>query len=258
MYPWLLALLVLIGVCAIGAYYVHNTRSGLEGFDASGNSANPSVLRRKAEAQCELNYQGCLEKNSNLECTSIYNKCNDVAQKLDISVSTVANAPGSKTQFSSAQGALEYAKLYGKDSLGAGDAVSWAKSGDMLKAQYGDTSNPDFKFLNELKHKLDNGELPTKGDVKKAQGLGFFGDNELLYDKLAAYVSAKKRIAPHETPKKLVPAVTAHLCSDLGTDADDGHDEGTNSLRTQIRRDIKKAVHDEMNDIDNEYEIKYS
>jgi hypothetical protein len=261
MYPWLLALLVLIGVCAIGAYYVHNTRSGLdffqnsEGFDASGN---PSVLRRQAERLCELNYQSCLDKNTREVCTKTYNECNAVAQKLYTTVSTVTNAPGSTTQTRSAQGALAYAKLY--NATGAGDAVEWAKSGEMLKAQYG-SSNPDFKFLERLRYTLDNGEVPTKVDVEKAQSLGFFGelgeDIEDLYKNLSSYITDKIRIFPHQTPITIVRPITATLASDKGTAAEDGEDDGSQSLRSQIRRDVRNAIREELEEIDNEYEIKY-
>lgn len=270
MQAWLFALLVLIGVCAIGAYYVNNTCSGIfEGFDSSGNAT--VALKKIAQANCNKDYAACLEKgNSNSSCTATYNVCNTAAQALDTSVSTVNNAPGSTTSLSSAAAALAYAKS--KGMTGAGDAVEWAKSGDMLKWQYGNTSektNIDSIYddttpldpkMKELKEKIAKGYKPNAADFKAAQGLGIIneGDDDAisLYSRLSDYYSRPQKIKPHETPLVKPTVITAKLKSDQGTGADDGADELL-SLRSQIRRDVKDAVREEMEEIDNEYEIRY-
>lgn len=295
MQAWLLALLVLIGVCAIGAYYVHNTSSGIfdyaEGFDSSGNLTY--FLKMQAQAKCEKDYGACMKagKANNTTCTTAYNLCNANAQALDTNVSKVNNAAGSSTTLSSATGALAYAKSLGM--TGAGDAVKFAKSGDLLKWQYGNTSpyddDPtttentlgtedgsdwnkmyDYKYgdnstldpkMKELKEKIEKGYKPDATDFKSAQGLGIINDSEndviSLYSKLADYTARPRKIKPHDTPKD-EKVITAKLKSDQGTLAEDGADEtDISSLRSQIRRDIKEAVRDEFDEIDNEYEIRY-
>lgn len=248
MQAWLLALLVLIGVCAIGAYYVHNTPSGIydsaEGFDSSGNVT--VALRRTAQLACEKDFTSCLEKGiPNKTCTTAYNVCNTDAQALSTAVSTTS-APGSAT-LSSAPGALAYAKA--KGMTGAGDAVEWAKSGDMLKWQYGTSENIDPK-MKELRDKIENGYKPGEADFNAAQNLG-------NTDTLSEYSSRPQKIKPHETPAVNPRVITATLKSDQGTDADLGHHTGMASLRSQIRRDVRDAVREEMEEINNEYEIRY-
>lgn len=275
MQAWLFALLVLIGVCAIGAYYVNNTCSGIfEGFDSSGNLT--VALKKIAQANCNKDYAACLEKgNSNSSCTATYNVCNTAAQALSTSVSTVNNAPGSTTTLSSAAGALAYAKS--KGMIGAGDALDVARSGKLLNLQYGNASlydndpttteasvgsdeTPLDPKMKELKEKIQKGYKPNAADFKAAQGLGVIneGDDDLisLYSRLSDYYSRPQKIKPHETPVVKPTVITATLKSDQGTGADDGADELL-SLRSQIRRDVKDAVREEMEEIDNEYEIRY-
>lgn len=275
MQAWLFALLVLIGVCAIGAYYVNNTCSGIfEGFDSSGNLT--VALKKIAQANCNKDYAACLEKgNSNSSCTATYNVCNTAAQALSTSVSTVNNAPGSTTTLSSAAGALAYAKS--KGMTGAGDALDVARSGKLLNLQYGNASlydndptttetsvgsdeTPLDPKMKELKEKIQKGYKPNAADFKAAQGLGVIneGDDDLisLYSRLSDYYSRPQKIKPHETPVVKPTVITATLKSDQGTGADDGADELL-SLRSQIRRDVKDAVREEMEEIDNEYEIRY-
>jgi hypothetical protein len=283
MQPWLLALIVLVGVCAIGAYYVHNTESYIydaEGFDASGNLA--SFLKNQALAKCDKEYSFCMEtgKSNNTTCTALYNVCNTAAVALDTNISKVNNAAGSSTNTSSAAGALAYAK--GLGMTGAGDAVDFAKSGDLLKWQYGgtkpfdtdptttestdtniddifdDTTPLDPKML-ELKKKIEKGYKPDSIDFKSAQGLGIITESEndviSLYSRLSDYYARPQKIKPHETPKEQ-KIITAKVRSDEGTDADNGADTGL-SLRSMIRRDIKQAVREELDSINNEYEIVY-
>lgn len=291
MQPWLLALIVLVGVCAIGAYYVHNTSSYIydaEGFDASGNLA--SYLKGQALAKCDKEYSFCMEagKANNTTCTARYNVCNTAAQALDTSVSTVNNAAGSSTTLSSAAGALAYAKGLGMS--GAGDAINVAKSGKLLNLQYGNTkpfdSDPtttedsseiytssrltdifddttplDPKMV-ELKKKIEKGYKPDSIDFKSAQGLGIITESEndaiSLYSRLSDYTSRPQPIKPHETPKGEESIITAKVRSDEGTDAEYGADTGKmESLRSMIRRDIKQAIREELDAINNEYEIVY-
>jgi len=245
MQAWLLAL-VLVIICAIGAYYVHNTYSGIndyEGFDASGDSI---VLKRAAEALCEREYQACLTKpnSSNAACTAIYNKCNTAAQALDISVSATSK-PGSSTTTSSGPGALAFAKALGM--TGAGDAVSWANSWkgtdghrlDPLTTQIGGSTNPD--------------ESITKIIVPSANPDAAQGGEDV--DILAEYKALVQKLKPDDTPRSQT-YVIPKLASDVGTDADNGVDTNL-SLRSQIRNEIKKAVHDEIGNMTNEYEVKY-
>ena len=247
MKAWLLALIVLVLSCAVGAYYVGGNWTGLEGFASSP--------KKDAQSKCETEFRTCLDVkySNNASCTATYNACNEAAQKLDTSVSTVPNAASTGTQ-RSAQGALSYTKAKDASMMGAGDAVEWAKSGDMLRTQTHGSANPDTAFLTELRDKMVKGYIPTKQEVSAAQGKGYFdwleNEGDDLRDTLHSYFSSKKTIKPHETPSVKTPPVTAktHTAQD---------DEGDDSLRSQIRRDVQKAVREELDEIDNEYEIVY-
>ena len=246
MKAWLLALIVLVFSCAVGAYYVGGHWTGLEGFASSP--------KKDAQRKCETEYQKCMDSGDRAACTKTYNTCNENAQKLDTTVSTVPNAPSSGTQFSAA-GAVAYTKARDASMMGAGDATEWAKSGDMLRTQTLGSSNPDTTFLAELRDKMVKGYVPNKEEVAKAQGKGYFDwlekEGDDLRDNLSSYFSSKKTIKPHETPVSKPPPLTAKNNS---TDEDD--DEG-DSLRSQIRRDVQRAVKEEIEEIDNEYEIVY-
>ena len=246
MKAWLLALIVLVFSCAVGAYYVGGSWTGLEGFASSP--------KKDAQRKCETEYQKCMDSGDRAACTKTYNTCNADAQKLDTTVSTVPNAPSSGTQFSAA-GAVAYTKARDASMMGKGDATEWAKSGDMLRTQTFGSSNPDTKFLAELRDKMTKGYVPNKEEVAKAQGKGYFDwledESDNLKDNLASYFASKKTIKPHETPASKPPPVTAKNNS-----KEDEDDEG-DSLRDQIRRDVQKAVKEEIDEIDNEYEIVY-
>lgn len=249
MKAWLLALIVLVFSCAVGAYYVGGDWTGLEGFASSA--------KKDAQRKCETEFQMCIDVKygDRQACTKTYNACNEAAQKLDTTVSTVPNAPSSGTQFSAA-GAVAYAKARDASMMGKGDATEWAKSGDMLRTQTHGSANPDTAFLAELRDKMTKGYVPNKEEVRAAQGKGYFDwledESDDLKDNLAKYFSSKKTIKPHETPTAKPPPVTAKT----NTKPDDDEDE-SDSLRDQIRRDVRKAVKEEIDEIENEYEIVY-
>jgi hypothetical protein len=248
MKAWLLALIVLVLSSFVGAYYVGGSWTGLEGFASSP--------KKDAQRKCETEFQKCVDSGGDRSaCTKTYNTCNEDAQKLDTTVSTVPNAPSSGTQFSAA-GAVAYAKAKDASMMGKGDATEWAKSGDMLRTQTYGSSNPDTTFLAELRDKMVKGYVPNKEEVAKAQGTGYFDwlekEGDDLKNNLASYFASKKTIKPHETPVSKPPPVTAKTNSK----SDDDDDE-SDSLREQIRRDVQRAVKEEVDEIDNEYEIVY-
>lgn len=249
MKAWLLALIVLVLSCAVGAYYVGGDWTGLEGFASSP--------KKDAQRKCETEFQKCIDSGGDrAACTKTYDTCNADAQKLDTAVSTLPNAPSSGTQFSAA-GAIAYAKAKDASMMGAGDATEWAKSGDMLRTQTFGSSNPDTKFLAELRDKMVTGYVPNKEEIAKAQGTGYFDwlekEGDDLKNNLASYFASKKTIKPHETPKPTPPPVTAKNNSK----GDEEDEEESDSLRQQIRRDVQRAVKEEIDEIDNEYEIVY-
>jgi hypothetical protein len=282
MQAWLLALFVLIAVCAIGAYYVNNTCSYIndvfEGFDSSGNLT--SVLKKIAQAKCNKEYSECLEKgNSNKSCTTTLNLCNIAGQALDTNVSTTS-APGSSTTLSSAAGAIAYAKS--KGMAGAERVADLARGSKLLNLQYGNASlydddptttentksvdsqtkdentlDPKMKILRD---RIAKGYKPNAADFKAAQGLGIIneGDDDTisLYSRLADYVALQQKIKPDASPPEKPTTITAKLKSDVGTNAEDGVDDLL-SLRSLIRSDVKEAVREELDAIDNEYEIRY-
>lgn len=254
MKAWLLALIVLVLSCAVGAYYVGGAWTGLEGF----LDTNSAYLKKVAQRKCETEYQKCIDvRRADVKgCTTIYNKCNATAQELDKTVSTVDNAPSSGTQ-RSAQGAINYAKTKDSSMLGAGDAVEWAKSGDMLKTQTFGSANPD-PIVSALRAKMAKGYIPTKQDLDAIQNTGYFDDLEEQGDelrkKLHDYYTSKKTIKPHETPTTKPPPIKP---KNNKRGDEDEEDEEEDSLRSQIRRDVQKAVEEQVDEIENEYEISY-
>ncbi len=245
---WFLALIILILSCALGVYYMNGYKTGLEGFFADSGP----TLRRNAARACERDYQACLNADTEVRtCTTAYDECNKKAQALDTSVSILPNAP-SNTNQRSAQAAIAYAKAVDPSLLGKGDAVEWAKSGDMLHTQYYGSPNPENKTLRELRVKIANGYVPTKADLEKIQGNDFFSREEQDRENLFAKI---EKIKAYEIrPPK--PTITATVASDKGTGAENGKDT-LESIRSQMRNDIKKAVREELEEIDNEYEIVY-
>lgn len=254
MKAWLLAGIILILSCAIGAYYVNDSVSGiLEGFftDLTG-----SALRKTAEQKCETDYQACMndsKSTSNATCTAAYNTCNEAAQRLATNVSTVPNAPASTTTLSSAPAALAYAVSNNMAGAGAAqDAIDWKNDTN----PYFTAANPDSKYLIDLKEKIDHGYNPSAADLDAAQGYGFFAssseDVNSIKGKLAEYIKSKQVIRPHEIPRERLPVITARTATGMPDDAD-----SSNSIRSQIRNDINAAVKEEMDEIENEYEIVY-
>lgn len=260
MKAWLLAGIILILSCAIGAYYVNDSVSGiLEGFFAD---LTGSALRKTAEKKCDTDYQACMDDNkltSNATCTAAYNTCNEAAQRLATNVSTVPNAPASTTTLTSATGALANTTARStSNEPTAEDIEDWRKILDLRSesSPYFESANPDSKYLIDLKEKLHHGHRPSAAELDAAQGYGFFAssseDVNSIKERLAEYIKSKQVIRPHEIPRERLPVITARTATGMHDDAD-----SSNSIRSQIRNDINAAVKEEMDEIENEYEIVY-
>lgn len=151
MKAWLLAGIILIVSCVIGAYYVNDSVSGiLEGFfDLTGSS-----LRRTAQENCNRNYQSCMDDTteSNSTCTAAYNLCNEAAQRLSTNVSTVPNAARSRTTVTSAQGALaNTAARSTSNAPTAQDIADWRSTLDR-RSSSNFTGSQDLNKEAELNH----------------------------------------------------------------------------------------------------------
>ena len=134
--PWLLALIVLLVSCAVGAYYVGGKwAKGLvpEGFFAGSIQA---FKRKQAQAKCDTDFYTCTGAGTDIKsCTTIYNKCTSDASAANTDTSTVASAPSSSTQLSSAVAAIAAAKAEGKaGSLVSGDKLTSDEYQAELKA----------------------------------------------------------------------------------------------------------------------------
>jgi len=236
MEAWLLAAIILIFSCAIGAYYVNDSVSGIfEGFFINSSS----IAKNAASKICEIDYQKCLNDRTktNAQCTSVYNTCNTAAQALDTNVSTVPNAPRSPTTLTSAPGAL--AKASTSSAPTAQNIADWRKILDLRSLTnvttvpnvpntpnpYFESANPDSKYLIDLKTRIENGYNPSAADLRAAQGYGFFAspnsDANSIKGQLAEYIRLRDIIRPHQTPMIPRRVITAQNNSS-GTGAGSG------------------------------------
>ena len=279
MQAWLLAAIILILVCALGAYYVNDSVSGIfEGFFIDSSS----IAKKAAQDKCEKEYQACMndKTKSNATCTATYNTCNTAAQALDKNVSTVANAPRSPTTLTSAPGALANTGSTSSAPT-AQNIADWRKILDLRSATpYFESANPDSKYLIDLKTRIENGYNPSAADLRAAQGYGFFAspnsDANSIKGQLAEYIRLRDIIRPHQTPMIPRRVITAqNNSSGTGTGsgtgapspaaspaasgsasiADDAN--SINSIRSQIRKEVQDIVKKELERITNEYEIVY-
>ncbi len=129
--PWLLALIVLLVSCAVGAYYVGGEwAKGLvpEGF-FSGSLQ--SYTRRQAQAKCDRDFYTCTGAGTDVKsCTTIYNTCTAAATAANTDISTVAPAASNTNQTSSsAPAAIAAARA-------AGNAGNLASGNTTTSAQY--------------------------------------------------------------------------------------------------------------------------
>jgi hypothetical protein len=286
--PWLFALVILVVVCAIGAYIVHKGYAGVpEGF---------STASRSAAAACERAFSACLsEGGQNVSCTTAYNTC--IANITNSSVSTVDNAASTGRSASSSQAALsssnlpltplpsaDYKSLENQALTGKPATLSpelWKFIKDTKgkipidSAEYNDLSNlsslganttitPELKtFLEAIKAKSSfEYTKPTASQLDAAQGidtvtLAKTGSTVVpgsIFNDPAAYKAFQQIVKPHETPTVVTPGLTANQ---RGADGVQANAILTPSMRQQIRDDVKRAVGEELASIQNEYEITY-
>jgi hypothetical protein len=134
--PWVLALIVLLVSCAVGAYYAGGKWSkGIvpEGFSSA------SYLRKQAQGKCDTDFYTCTGAGTDIgSCTTIYNKCTAAAAaaaSASATTGTVSSAPSDTNQLGSAVAAIAAAKAGGKaGSLVSGDKTTSAEYQAELKA----------------------------------------------------------------------------------------------------------------------------
>lgn len=232
--PWILALGVLVVVCAIGVYTIGSVNLGLEGFFAYDPTG--AVARSAAQAKCEKDYQMCINYGKdNTTCTKVLNECNAAAVAKNTSISTNVNSRSNDTSSgTSAIAALDSIK--GTDS--SGNSVDYQTLRDTI-----DRNN----FLTKIQQKIRNIPVPTRED----------NDHDHDHDDYhhSSYTPRSDRIYPHQTPTVTPAPLTAKQDPQASAITSGSYDLA--SLRSMIRKDVKKAIHEEMEKINNEYEIVY-
>lgn len=264
--PWLLALIVLLLSCAVGAYYAGGKwAKGLvpEGFSAGSIQA---FKRKQAQAQCDTDFNTCINAGTDIgSCTTIYTKCVAAASAADTDTSTAPSAPSNVNQgSSSAVAAIAAAKAAGSaGDLASGDTTTSAEYQAELKSALSGapvTQTDAYKaLLASLASRTvtdgSGGAKPTADQLALAQGDGGSGSGQTT----GTYTPNQDVIAAHVTPDQLKALITAKLASDAGTQAQKIQEDSilTPSVRSQIRNDVKKTIRDEIDAVNNEYEIQY-
>lgn len=231
--PWILALGVLVVVCAIGVYTIGSVNLGLEGFFAYDAAA--AAARSAAQAKCERDYQVCINYGKdNLTCTKALDACNAAAVAKNTTISTATNTKSNDTS-SGTSAIAALSSIKGTDS--SGNPVDYQTLRDTI-----DRNN----FLKKIQEKIRNMPVPTRRD----------NDNDYDDDyPYPSYIPTTNRIYPHQTPTPTPTPLTAIQSPEASAITNGSYDLA--SLRSMIRKDVKKAIHDEMEKINNEYEIVY-
>ena len=238
--PWILALGVLVVVCAIGVYTIGSVNLGLEGFFAYDAAAAGAAARSAAQAKCERDYQVCINYGKdNLTCTKALDACNAAAVAKNTSISTATNTKSNDTSSgTSAIAALD--SIRGTDS--SGNSVDYQTLRDTI-----DRNN----FLKKIQEKIRNIPRPSPSPSPSHS----HDDSEYDDHTHSSYTPRANRIYPHETPTPTPAPLTARQDTQASAITNGSYDLA--SLRSMIRKDVKKAVHDEIEKINNEYEIVY-
>ena len=142
--PWILALGVLVVVCAIGVYRIGSVNLGLEGFFSASTGA---AVRSTEQAKCEKDYQFCINYGKdNATCTKTLNDCNAAAVAKNTSISTKTNSRSNDTS-SGTSAVAALSSIQGTDS--SGNPVDYQKLRDSI-----DRNNILLKKISAKKAKL--------------------------------------------------------------------------------------------------------
>jgi hypothetical protein len=283
---WLVALVILVAVCAIGVYYVN----GFHGLVPEG-----FFDRRSDQQKCDSDYQACLKSGTNASCTATYNTCNANALAANSTVSTVANAPSSNQSGSSAVAALHdvsgdmlgdlatgnhvYKDLYSKlasNALASQPSMGVTSSSASPPAPL--SLEPKLQdFLKESRNTGPN--TPTGAQLSMAQGgvgsmaqgqvgsmaqgqMGSMAQGQVgrrENDYASSYSPHQEIIRPNGFPRTVQPQLTAIAASDAGTQAEQIRASSplSPSIREMIRDDIKKTIKEELDSVNHPYSINY-
>lgn len=264
---WLVALVILVAVCAIGVYYVN----GFHGLVPEG-----FFDRRSDQQKCDSDYQACLKSGTNASCTATYNTCNANALAANSSVSTVANAPSSNQSGSSAVAALHDVSGDMLGDLATGNHVykdlysELASNALASRPSMGVTSSSasppaplslEPKLQDFLKESRNTGpNTPTGAQLSMAQGAeegNMVQDDQRISS--SSYSPHQEIIRPNGFPRTVQPQLTATAASDAGTQAEHIRVSSplSPSIREMIRDDIKKTIKEELDSVNHPYSINY-
>jgi len=284
---WLVALVILVAVCAIGVYYVN----GFHGLVPEG-----FFDRRSDQQKCDSDYQACLKSGTNASCTATYTTCNANALAANSSVSTVANAPSSNQSGSSAVAALHDVSGDMLGDLATGNHVykdlyselasnALASQPSMGVTPSSATTSPPLSLEPKLQDFLKNSRntgpnTPTGAQLSMAQGemgsitqgqMGSMAQGQVgsmaqgvqvgrrENDYASSYSPHQEIIRPNGFPRTVQPQLTATAASDAGTQAEHIRVSSPTaaSIREMIRDDIKKTIKEELDSVNHPYSINY-
>lgn len=280
---WLVALLILIGVCAIGVYIINTADSGIaEAFSAAS----------EARAACERNMKKCLDPVSKggdgdtlANCTRKYQTCiGNSGTSIDSSGQTI-DTQGARNLQRALQACetdkaacilnprgrncnTEYTqcrnRAYGSGEAGAANPDYTRLRDQVFNDQNNKFSTDSQDYSKELKTflKAVQGNVgvdypdPTDEQIERASGGGLL-NNDTSFG--ANYSGSTTTITPGQIPPALLRDILVKLNSEKGTQAQQIRESApiAPSLRQQIRNDVQDAVEDELDTIRNEYEVKY-
>jgi len=226
--PWLLALCILVIICAIGASIVYSFHGFKEGFapdcddcddDTScGADQIPQIPMIPQVGGASL--QPGMDQNIAVSTTPLaYSSPSDIPDT-DSKFKNLLNAIKQRTGSSS---------IFPTDSsLSLASGGQDASGGDHIKGKGQDAS----------------------GGKGQGQGQDASG---------STYTPNQDVILPHQYPLTPQSTLTANVPTDAGTQAQDILNGSilSPSMRQMIRTDVKNAVREEANNLQNQYEITY-
>lgn len=239
---WLVALVILVAVCAIGVYYVN----GFHGLVPEG-----FFDRRADQQKCDSDYQACLKTATNATCTAAYNTCNASAFS--------SPSPSAKVPEASQSGSSAVAALANASAEMRGNSATHAKLSQESMGVTSSSASPPAPLSLDPKAQSVLGsinKIPTDQQLSLAQGQE---EESQAQEPGSPYNPGPQIIRPDGFPRTPQPQLTAIAASDAGTQAEQIRTSSppTASLREMIRDDIKNTIKDELNNVDHPYSINY-
>ncbi len=283
-HPAIIALLLLIAVCAIGVYIIRGAVSGIDEGYQSQEDKYQTYAREKLiptyEKLAEKNYMiaGGKKLNDIVITPAMFELRNVVpteawAKKPDSEKAQYINGEVAKIN-----SRIDQFKPVGIEKLVPMGAAVTEKpiptptpdtSSVAAAAMTGEHAVLNTTLQGILK-RLDGLEstktMPCKASLDIAQGANAVPcADQLIVDKdaiMAAYKKHQETIKPHEKPSDILPSLTASLPTDKGTMAETikAGEYLSPSVRQMIRDDVSKVVREEVEGSQyyNPHEVKYN